>query len=144
MNQFISFIKKEFRHILRDKRTMLILLVMPVAQIILFGFAVTTEVKNVNLVLPWAANQSIGSANICVIDNDRSVFSERLFHKITSSGYFILSGIAPSYDVAMDSVESGSADIIFEIENGFEKNLVRENAARVMISANAVNGIKGG
>ena len=49
MRQFIAFIKKEFYHIFRDRRTMLILLGMPVVQIILFGFAISTEVKNVRL-----------------------------------------------------------------------------------------------
>ena len=43
MKQFITFVKKEFNHIFRDKRTILILLVMPVVQILLFGFAITTE-----------------------------------------------------------------------------------------------------
>ena len=46
MKQFIAFVRKEFFHIFRDRRTMLILLGMPVVQIILFGFAITTEVKN--------------------------------------------------------------------------------------------------
>ena len=49
MKQFISFVRKEFYHIFRDLRTMLILLGMPVVQIILFGFAITTEVKNVKV-----------------------------------------------------------------------------------------------
>lgn len=47
MKQFIAFVKKEFHHILRDRRTMLILIGMPIVQIILFGFAISTEVKNV-------------------------------------------------------------------------------------------------
>ena len=47
MKQFIAFVKKEFYHIFRDRRTMLILLGMPVVQIILFGFAISTEVKNI-------------------------------------------------------------------------------------------------
>lgn len=51
MKQFISFIRKEFFHIFRDRRTMLILLGMPIVQIILFGFAITTEVKNVRVAL---------------------------------------------------------------------------------------------
>jgi ABC-2 type transport system permease protein len=46
MRQFGAFVLKEFRHILRDRRTLLILLGMPVAQILLFGFALTTEVRN--------------------------------------------------------------------------------------------------
>lgn len=46
MKEFMSFIRKEFRHIFRDKRTILIVLVMPVVQIVLFGFAISTEVHN--------------------------------------------------------------------------------------------------
>ena len=49
MREFGAFVKKEFFHILRDKRTMLIVLVMPVVLIILFGFALSTEVRNVNI-----------------------------------------------------------------------------------------------
>ena len=60
MKQFIAFIKKEFYHILRDKRTMLILIGMPVVQIILFGFAISTEVRNVQTaVLIKSANTDI-------------------------------------------------------------------------------------
>lgn len=47
MKQFTAFVRKEFYHILRDKRTLLILIGMPIVQIILFGFAISTEVKNV-------------------------------------------------------------------------------------------------
>ena len=49
MKQFLSFVYKEFCHILRDSRTVLILLVMPIVQIILFGFAISTDVNNVRL-----------------------------------------------------------------------------------------------
>lgn len=49
MKQLLSFIKKEVLHILRDKRTILILLIMPVVQIMLFGFAMTMEVKNIKV-----------------------------------------------------------------------------------------------
>ena len=51
MKQFISFIIKEAKHILRDKRTMLILFGMPVVLMLLFGFAITTDVKNVRTVV---------------------------------------------------------------------------------------------
>lgn len=47
MKQFKSFIIKEARHILRDKRTMLILFGMPVVMMLLFGFAISTDVRNV-------------------------------------------------------------------------------------------------
>ena len=51
MKEFFAFIKKEFYHILRDKRTMLILLGMPIMQIMIFGFAITTEVTNVHIAI---------------------------------------------------------------------------------------------
>ena len=51
MKTFLSFVKKETRHILRDKRTMLILFGMPVVMMLLFGFAVSTEVRNVRTVV---------------------------------------------------------------------------------------------
>ena len=59
MKQFISFIRKEFFHIFRDRRTMLILLGMPIVQIILFGFAITTEVKNVRVAVLDPSNDVV-------------------------------------------------------------------------------------
>ena len=50
MKQFLSFVIKESRHILRDKRTMLILFGMPVVLMLLFGFAISTDVRNVRMV----------------------------------------------------------------------------------------------
>ena len=51
MKQFISFVIKETKHILRDKRTMLILFGMPLVLMLLFGFAITTDVRNVRTVI---------------------------------------------------------------------------------------------
>ena len=51
MKQFLSFVLKESRHILRDRRTMLILFGMPVVLMLLFGFAITNDVKNVRTVV---------------------------------------------------------------------------------------------
>ncbi len=76
MQQFYSFILKEFRHILRDPRTMLILLVMPVVQILLFGFAISTEVKN---------------TNVAVLDPANDQTTQRLIGEIAASDYFNVS-----------------------------------------------------
>ena len=51
MKQFHSFVIKEAKHILRDKRTMLILFGMPLVLMLLFGFAITTDVKNMRTVI---------------------------------------------------------------------------------------------
>ena len=49
MNRFGSFVRKEFAHIARDRWTMVILLLLPVVTLVLFGYAITTEVRNVGM-----------------------------------------------------------------------------------------------
>lgn len=73
MKTFISFIQKEFRHILRDKRTMLILLGMPIAQILLFGFAISTEVKK---------------SRVAVLDPSGDATTRRIVEQLDASQYF--------------------------------------------------------
>ena len=63
MKQFTAFVKKEFYHVLRDKRTLLILFGMPVMQILIFGFALTTEVKN---------------SKLLIIDNAKDISSQKI------------------------------------------------------------------
>ncbi len=75
MNRFTAFIQKEFRHILRDRRTLLILFGMPIVQVLLFGFVLTNEIKN---------------AAIAVLDPSKDVESIALTNKLISSGYFQL------------------------------------------------------
>jgi ABC-2 type transport system permease protein len=122
-------LEKEFKQIFRNAFIPKLILAMPVMMM---------------LVLPWAANQEIKNVKLSVVDNDHSTLSERLTNKITASGYFRLTDVSASYRAAMQSVDVGKADIIFEIPQEFEKNLYKSNIANVMISANAVNGMKGG
>lgn len=122
-------IEKEFKQIRRNSFLPKIILAMPLMMMLVF---------------PWAANQEVRNVRLSVVDNDRSVYSERLAQKIASSGYFRVTDVSPTGIEALRSIESGTADIIFEIEDGFERNIVTEGAGRVMISANAVNGMKGG
>ncbi|MBA4166362.1 MAG: ABC transporter permease, partial [Chitinophagaceae bacterium] len=58
MKQFLTFVKKEFAHVLRDRKTLLILFGMPVVQILIFGFALTNEVKNARVVIMDQANDA--------------------------------------------------------------------------------------
>lgn len=83
MKQFLSFVRKEFYHIFRDVRTMMILLVMPVILIILFGFAITTEVTSV----PFA-----------VFDQSRDDVTEKITEQLNASEYFDLYDTAGSYE----------------------------------------------
>ena len=121
-------IEKEFKQIFRNSFLPKLIFVMPLM---------------VMLVFPWAANQEVKNVNLSVVDNDRSTFSERLVHKITSSGYFRLTDVSATGSEAMNSINAGIADIILEIESDFERNIINEGAGRVMISVNSVNGTKG-
>lgn len=74
-SQFGAFVQKEFRHILRDWRTLLILFGMPVVQVLLFGLVLTNEIKN---------------ASIAVFDPSKDAESIALTNILISSGYFKL------------------------------------------------------
>src|SRR6266481_4673885 len=73
MKQFLVFVRKEFYHVFRDRRTLLILFGLPIVQILLFGFALTTEVKN---------------ARIVVVDYARDMASQQIITRIAGSPYF--------------------------------------------------------
>ena len=75
MKQFIAFVIKETKHILRDKRTMLILFGMPVVMMLLFGFAITTDVKNVRTV---------------VVTSEMSPRTQQVVERLAQSEYFII------------------------------------------------------
>jgi ABC-2 type transport system permease protein len=96
------------------------------------------------LVMPWAANQEVKNIRLSVTDNDKSPWSVRLVQKVAASGYFVLTDVSSSNEEALHSVEAGAADVIMSIPQGFERNIMRENASQLMISANATNGAKGG
>ena len=73
MKQLLTFIRKEFYHVLRDRRVLLMLFGLPIVQVILFGFALSTEIKN---------------TGIAVFDQDKSAISSALVSKINTNKYF--------------------------------------------------------
>ncbi|MBK5271722.1 MAG: ABC transporter permease, partial [Bacteroidia bacterium] len=81
MKQFLAFIKKEFYHIFRDKRTLFILLGMPIVQIIIFGFALTNEVKN---------------SKIAILDNSKDIATTAIINEIGASRYFDIAAMLHS------------------------------------------------
>src|SRR5680860_401348 len=93
MKRFIGFVKKEFYHIFRDKRSMFILFGMPIAQIMLFGFAITNEINNVDLIGNCKAkkhNLSYGHPK----QNEHRAFVTKnvikfLFYKTNESFHFL-------------------------------------------------------
>jgi len=96
MKQFVSFVVKEAKHILRDKRTMLILFGMPVVMMLLFGFAITTDVRNVRTVLVTSQ-----------IDHQTRQAVER----ISRSEYFTITATVATPQEAEQLIRSQQADM---------------------------------
>ncbi len=122
-------LQKEFRQIFRDPAILRLIFIMPVIQLI---------------VLPWAADYEIKNIKLAVIDHDHSSYSRNLISKITASHYFILTSYDGSFNEALQQIEHDKTDIILEIPAAFEKQLVKENEAKLFMAVNAINGVKAG
>lgn len=122
-------LKKEFKQILRN----------PFLPKMIFMFPLM-----VLLVLPWAASYEIKNLNLSIIDNDHSSLSRELTQKVISSNYFRLTDVSDNYKQALKSIEKNESDLILEIPANFEKDLINRQGSKIMISVNAVNGMKGG
>ena len=96
------------------------------------------------ILMPWAANLEIKYNNLAVVDLDHSALSRRLVEKVASTDYFNLVESAPDYGRALESVERGEADVILEIPRDFAKSLGTGHPVELQISANSINGTKGG
>lgn len=122
-------LEKEFKQFFRNSFLPKMVIILPMMAMLVFPLATNFEVKNVNL---------------SVLDNDKSPYSQRLIQKIQSSGYFKITDISDNYQHSLISVEMDKSDMILEIPAHFEKELVSQKNAKIMISANTVNGVKGG
>lgn len=120
-------LQKEFRQIFRNPSIIRLIFIMPVIQLI---------------VLPQAADYEMKNINISVVDHDHSAYAQKLVSKITASGYFRLTGYNASYNNSLQEIEHDKADLILEIPLHFEKDLVKEDEAKLFIASNAINGVK--
>jgi ABC-2 type transport system permease protein len=129
MRPLLFLLRKEFRQIFRNKSILAIIFVAPLMQLIILPLAGSYEMKN---------------ANIAVVDHDHSSYSRELVQKITKSNFFSLQYYGENYKDAFKNIEQEKADLILEIPNHFEKDLVNENKAKVLIAINAINGTNAG
>ena len=104
MKQFISFVRKEFYHIFRDARTTMILLLMPVILIILFGYAITTEIKRVP---------------IAIFDQSRDELTLKMADRLNASEYFELYTTVDSYEDAGALFRQGKVHVIVVFPPGY-------------------------
>lgn len=122
MKQLLSFIRKEFHHVFRDRRTLLILFGLPVTQIVLFGFALSSEVKNIG---------------VTVLDNAHDINSEQIINRVKTSSYFKVKESSQNYGEIERRFKEGSVKCALIFPANFGNNLYRNGEADVQIIADA-------
>jgi ABC-2 type transport system permease protein len=124
MKLFLGFVKKEFYHILRDKRSLFILFGMPIVQILLFGFAITNEINNVN---------------IAILDHSKDVTTQNIINKISASSYFSINQFIESESDIEKVFKKGKIKAVLVFENDFSKKLLKNNVATLQVIADATD-----
>lgn len=122
MNQFKEFVRKEFHHILRDRRSLLLLLAMPVVLMVIFGFAITNEIKNNSL---------------AVYDRAKDQASQKIISAFNASKYFNLVYNIHSEDEIEKVFQQNKAALVIVIPLQFNSNLIATNKAAIQIIADA-------
>ncbi len=122
MKQFFSFIRKEFSHVFRDRKTLLMLFGVPVVQIVLFGFALTNEIKN---------------SNIVIVDNAKDMASQQIITKLASTQYFKINKALLSSSQIDDAFKSGDIKLAIVFPENFYNDLLHTNKAQIQIIADA-------
>lgn len=117
-----GFIIKEFYHIFRDVRSMLILFGMPIVQVLLFGFAITNDMKN---------------AKIAILDNSKDVVTQEITQKILSAGYFVLEKNLTSVNEIEKEFKQGKIKEVIIFESNFAQNIEKNKQANIQILADA-------
>ena len=115
-SRLISLIRKEFIQILRDPRTLVLILVIPIMQLFLLGYAATTDVRNVSLV---------------VYDQDRSPQSRQLLDAYQAADYFQIAYTVDSEKALRELIDTGQARVAMIIPPDYSQRLQRESAAQV-------------
>ncbi|MEA3504683.1 MAG: ABC transporter permease, partial [Bacteroidota bacterium] len=122
MNRFIAFVIKEFHHITRDYRTLIILFGIPIAQILIFGYVVKSEIKDVN---------------IAVFDKSKDVTTLRITNKLISSGYFLLNKNLDNTKDAEEIFKRGDVKMIVVFDSDFDKKMHCNEHPEIQLLADA-------
>ncbi|HEX4850634.1 MAG TPA: ABC transporter permease, partial [Puia sp.] len=122
MKQLIIFIKKEFLHVFRDRKTLLMLFGLPIAQIILFGFALSNEVKD---------------SKIVIADYSHDVISTQIINKIQASNYFDIEKSLQSADQLTATFKKGIIKMAVIFPDHFSEDLIHSNKATIQVIADA-------
>lgn len=122
MKQFITFVKKEFYHVFRDSKTLLMLFGLPIVMITLFGFALTNEIKN---------------SKIVVCDYAKDISSKRIIDQLEASTNFEIEKSLLSHFEIESAFKSGKIKLAVVFPANFNNNLMHLNKAQIQIIADA-------
>lgn len=122
MKQLIVFIKKEFKHVFRDRKTLLMLFGMPTAQIILFGFALTNEIKD---------------SKVGVLDFSKDNVTTQIVEKIDESKYFNIAENLQNIEAVHTAFKRNEIRAAIVFPANFADDLQHTNKAQVQIIADA-------
>jgi ABC-2 type transport system permease protein len=124
MSPFLSFIQKEFHHIFRDHRTMLILLGIPIIEVILFGFAITTEIKN---------------SKIAIFDPSNDIATQRIIERFKASDYFDVVQYVHSSKEIQQVFRQNKAQLVMVFDERFYETLLHTGKANIQLIADATD-----
>jgi ABC-2 type transport system permease protein len=122
MKQFLFFVKKEFYHLIRDRQTFFILLGIPVVLILIFGFALTNEVKN---------------SRIAVLDLAKDASSRAIIDRLETSRYFDFQQYLQSHDDLEPAFKSGKIRLAVVFPSNFEHELLHGKSATIQLIGDA-------
>lgn len=122
MKQLFNFIKKEFHHIFRDYRSMLVLLGLPIIQLLIFGFAITNETRN---------------TNIAILDNAKDEVTQQIISKFENSDYFDIETTLKSNKEIEDEFKSGKIKLAIVFQEDFQNELFHSNKVQIQLIADA-------
>lgn len=122
MKQFLTFVKKEFRHVFRDRKTLLMLFGLPIVQIVLFGFALTNEIKNAKMV-------------IC--DYAKDPGSQQISQKLEANTNFEIERMLLNHEQIELAFKEGKIKLAVIFPSNFYNDLFHLNKAQVQIIADA-------
>jgi len=117
--------KKEFYHLVRDYRMLSILLFFPVFLLIIFGYAVNFDVKDIKL---------------SIYDNDRSILSRRFINSITSSGYFVIESYLTNSDDIDNTISLKKAQSVLFIPKDFSSEYYSNRESKIQFIIDGVDG----
>ena len=122
MKQFLVFIKKEFYHVFRDRKTLLMLFGLPIVQIVLFGFALTNEIKNNRIV---------------IVDYAKDQASQQIINKIEASKYFDVDKSLMSHTEIEAAFKEGKIKMAVVFPAGFNNELLHLNKSQIQLIVDA-------